>query len=54
MSEKGVRRIPVVDQQGVLVGILTVDDVIEVMAEQLKDVSLLIGREQRREQIMRS
>ena len=54
MSEKGVRRIPVVDQQGILCGILTVDDVVEIVTEQLKNVSLLIGREQRREQKLRS
>jgi CBS domain-containing protein len=30
MQEKGVRRIPVVDARGALVGILAIDDLLEV------------------------
>jgi CBS domain-containing protein len=46
MRRKGVRRAPVVDGEGTLVGIVTVDDVIEVLAEQLGNIAALIGREQ--------
>ena len=46
MRSRGVRRAPVVDEDGALVGIVTIDDVIEVLAEQLGNIAALIGREQ--------
>lgn len=46
MSRRGVRRVPVISSRGVLVGILTLDDVLEVFAEQLSDIVRLIGKEQ--------
>jgi CBS domain-containing protein len=49
MRDKGVRRIPVVNQQGVLQGLLSVDDFLELLAEQLTDIVNLIGKEQSRE-----
>jgi CBS domain-containing protein len=49
MRAKGVRRVPVVDRAGVLVGIVTVDDLIELLAEVLDDLTQLIRREQTRE-----
>jgi CBS domain-containing protein len=49
MRDKGVRRIPVVNQQGVLQGLLSVDDILELLAEQLTDIVNLIGKEQSRE-----
>jgi CBS domain-containing protein len=38
MRRKGVRRLPVVDARGVLQGILTLDDVLEAVAEELDAV----------------
>lgn len=35
MREKGVRRLPVVGLTGVLVGIIAIDDVLEIAAEQM-------------------
>lgn len=53
MREHGVRRAPVVGPEGTLVGILAVDDVLDLLAEQLGDVAALIAREQREEQAHR-
>ena len=49
MRSKGVRRAPVVSKEGELVGILTLDDLLDVLAEALNELVLLTGREQRRE-----
>lgn len=53
MREKGVRRVPVVDNRGTLVGILSVDDVLELIAEQLEDLVRLVAREQSHERAHR-
>jgi predicted transcriptional regulator len=53
MRDKGVRRIPVVNQQGGLEGILTVDDMIELLSEQLTDLVRLFGRELNHERAVR-
>lgn len=45
MREIGVRRLPVVDQAGHLVGILSLDDVLDALAEELTDVAGSIRRE---------
>ncbi|WP_026609835.1 CBS domain-containing protein [Methylocaldum szegediense] len=49
MRIKGVRRIPVVDQQGLLAGILTSDDLLEILASELTELVKVIGKEQERE-----
>lgn len=46
MRDQGVRRLPVVNEGGGLEGLLTIDDVIELLAEMLSDITTLIGREQ--------
>jgi CBS domain-containing protein len=49
MRTYGIRRAPVVDKRGALVGIVAVDDLIELLADELEKVSKLISREQARE-----
>lgn len=50
MRDTGVRRAPVVDENGILVGILSVDDLIDVIAEQLSDIVGVMIHGQKREQ----
>ena len=54
MRENGVRRLPVVDGKGQLVGILTADDVIGLVARELAEVWALIVRQQGRETELRT
>lgn len=49
MRARGVRRLPVVDERGALLGILTYDDLVEWMGEQIADLAKLVANEQRRE-----
>ena len=49
MRDKGIRRIPVVNREGSLEGILAVDDTIELVAELLSDLVNLFKREFNRE-----
>lgn len=49
MRRQGLRRLPVVDAQGVLVGLVTLDDLLGILAEQMRTVVQAIESEQRRE-----
>ncbi|MGB8857332.1 MAG: CBS domain-containing protein [Burkholderiales bacterium] len=49
MCLKGIRRMPVVNVAGSLVGIVTVDDLIGELALELTEISKLTLKEQRRE-----
>lgn len=49
MRSKGVRRMPVVDKQGILVGIVTLDDLLELLAEEMVELARLTAAERRRE-----
>jgi CBS domain-containing protein len=45
MKTKGVRRMPIVDSGGRLVGLLTVDDLIRLLAREMADIARIIGKE---------
>jgi CBS domain-containing protein len=38
MREKGVRRLPVIDRTGHLIGIVALDDLVAVLADELYDI----------------
>lgn len=49
MRAKGVRRLPVVDMNDGLVGILALDDLLELLSEELFSLAKLVTREQKKE-----
>jgi CBS domain-containing protein len=49
MRRKGLRRIPVTTQGRVLLGLVTLDDLLQILAEQLRAMVLAIEAEQMRE-----
>ena len=53
MRTRGIRRMPVIDQSGVLVGLLTFDDMLEMISEQMSMVVGLMDAEQRNERSLR-
>jgi CBS domain-containing protein len=53
MRDAGVRRVPVVGENDRLVGVLSLDDVVEKLARQLNDIAGAYRREQRAERMAR-
>ena len=53
MREAGVRRVPVVDRSGALTGVLSIDDVLEQIAQDLLNIAGSIRNEQRMERAVR-
>jgi predicted transcriptional regulator len=49
MHEHGVRRLPIVDGAGALVGILTLDDVLQCLTAQQNELVALVAKEQQHE-----
>ena len=49
MRYKGVRRLPIVGADGALIGIVTIDDLLEILAEGLGELVRIVAREQSRE-----
>jgi CBS domain-containing protein len=54
MRRMGVRRLPVVGAQGLLTGVVSLDDLIDVLAAQISDLSGAVRNEQRIEGVLRS
>jgi len=53
MRIKGIRRVPVVDARGGLVGLLALDDLLELLAGELADLAKIVRREEGRERSSR-
>jgi CBS domain-containing protein len=51
MRTFGIRRLPIVNGEGILEGILTFDDVVELLSEELTDLARLVVTEQKRERV---
>ena len=49
MRMKGVRRLPVVDRDGVLIGIIAADDILVLLSEELSGLATMVSREHRKE-----
>lgn len=49
MRSYGIRRVPVVDGNDFLVGLISFDDLVEQIADEMHDLAGLLGRERRRE-----
>jgi len=54
MRARGVRRLPIVNGEGALVGIVTMDDMLELLSGELSALVTLTRREQEREETIRS
>jgi CBS domain-containing protein len=54
MRRIGVRRMPVIGQSGNLVGVVSIDDVLETLAEELGNIAGTIRNEQRAESALRT
>lgn len=53
MRAKGVRRLPVVNHNAGLIGIITLDDLLELLAEELLALAKLVRHEQKKETMSR-
>jgi len=53
MRINGIRRMPVVDRKGGLVGIISLDDLIQLLAGEMSELAKVIVREQDRETLTR-
>jgi CBS domain-containing protein len=49
MRRKGVRRIPITGPRGTLVGIVTLDDVLEIVAQEMQAVGAAVGASEKHE-----
>jgi CBS domain-containing protein len=54
MRSQGIRRLPVTDNDGILLGIVSVDDILELLVGELTDLVKLSDREKEREIIERT
>ena len=53
MRDRGVRRVPVIDDEGTITGILSFSDILAVLTEELSDLVKLSARERMKERQVR-
>jgi CBS domain-containing protein len=54
MRRMGVRRLPVIGSRGMLTGVLSLDDVLDVLAAEIGEISGTVRNEQRIEGVLRT
>lgn len=54
MRAKAIRRVPVVNQEGGLVGIISADDILDLLAEEMAELAKVAPREQEHEAKIRA
>lgn len=54
MRTQGVRRMPIVNEKGYLVGIVSLDDLVRLIASELNEIANLMRWEQQREHLLRT
>ena len=54
MRANGIRRMPVVDRGGALIGIVALDDLIQLLADEMSELAKLISKERAHEEALRS
>lgn len=53
MRVRGIRRLPVTDADGALVGVIAADDILALLAEEISGLAGMISREEKRERVER-
>lgn len=53
MRVRGIRRLPVTDADGALVGLIAADDILSLLAEEIAGLAGMISREEKRERSTR-
>ncbi len=54
MRQSAIRRMPVVDASGALVGVLALDDLLQLCAADLSAIAAIVGTQRRRETVARA
>ena len=54
MRQSAIRRMPVVDSSGALVGVLALDDLLQLYAADLSAIAAIVGTQRRRESVARA
>ena len=53
MRVRGIRRLPVTDGNGALIGLIAADDIMSLLAEEIAGIAGMISREEKRERTAR-